>query len=546
MKSTNRKHKVDKNKKKLNIPTIERNLTLDVFCAYYSDVRTNPKNKRGKLVKQKNMESMLNTLMKECGRLQNKYMKYFSKKKYRDFIFSLPTHPNKEQREVFKEVDQISKKNWKSNHHWTKGCIEEAVAKLKGYHKRQRIAEVLVKNPEMTLNEVKVKLNDKYIKHNLYKNVKRAIDNTGAKLEIPATNRPRLNIGADTNLVLELFEDGILIKKLHIKEYTLDVFFPINVDHMKKFKNLTNIGYPTIRIKNNGDYVFDFLITSQVKTPKNQSNYLGIDPKMNNGFAAAIVYSNGSISKEIKPSKETLRHQKKIDRLKLDRKNKKTRLKNKLQSYSKLSEEEQIKKTQYLIDEINSISDKIKRINTALDWSAANDVVHLAKQTNSTICLEEVKFNDGDNHWRNSLFFEKVQHTAKAYGISLKGINPKNTSKTCPNCGAKLEDKTLEERTSRCPSCKEEGDRDYFAAIIMAKKGRGIRKKVDFRKTKNKKQIVKRVKEINEKKSMMIKWACLRWASSALKCYQVGNYIDSCKVPVKTGNTSFSCEVQAT
>lgn len=546
MKSTNRKHKVDKSNKKLNIPTIERNLTLNVFCAYYSDVRTNPKNKRGKVVKQKDMESMLNSLMRECSRIQNKYIKCFSKKKYREFILSLPTHPNKEQREIFKKVDQITKKNWKSNHDWTKGCIEEAVAKLKGYHKRQRIAEVLIKNPEMTLEEVKKKLNDKYIKHNLYKNVKRSIDNTGKKPDIPIINRPRLNVGADANLILELFEDGILIKNLHIKEYTLDMFFPVNIDHMKKFKNLTNIGYPTIRIKDNGDYVFDFVITSQVQTPKEQPNYLGVDPKMNNGFSAAIIYNNGSISKEIKPSKETLRHQSKIDRLKKDVKNKKARLKNKLQSYSKLSEEEQIKRTQYLVDEINSIRNKIKRINTALDWSGVNDIVHLAKQTNSTICLEEVKFNNGDNHWRNSLFVEKAKHTAKAYSISLKEINPKDTSKTCPNCGGKLEDKTLSERTSRCPNCKEEGNRDYFAAIIMAKKGRGVKKKVDFRKTKNKRQIVKRVKEIQEKKSTMIKWACLRWASSALKCYQVGDYIDSCKVPVKAGNTSFSYEVQTT
>lgn len=546
MKSINRKHKIDKSKKKINIPTIERNLTLSIFCAYYSDFQTNPKNKRGKFVMQKEMETLLNGLMKECGRLQNKYIKYFSKKKYREFILSLPTHPNKEQREIFKKVDQITKKKWKSNHDWTKACIEESVTKLKGHHKRQMIAELLIRNPEMTLYEVRKRLNDKYIKYNLYKNVKRAIDNTGKKPEIPVINRPRLNVGADSNLIWELYEDGLLIRKLHIKEYTLDFFFPISLEHMKKFKNLTNIGYPTIRIKENGDYVFDFVISSQVQTPKEQPNYLGIDPKMNNGFSASIIYSNDSVSKEIKPSKETLRHQKKIDRLKKDRKNKKNRLNNKLQSYSKLPEIEQIKKTQYLIDEINSISEKIKRINTALDWSAANDIVHLAKQTKSNICLEEVKFNDGDNHWRNSLFFEKVQHTAKAYGVSFKPINPKNTSQTCPNCGGRLEEKTLSERISRCPSCKEDGDRDYFASIIMAKRGRGVKKKVDFKRTKNKRQIVKKVKEIQEKKSVMIKWSCLCWASSALNCYQVGNFFGNCKVPVKTGNTIFSYEVQTT
>ena len=47
-------------------------------------------------------------------------------------------------------------------------------------------------------------------------------------------------------------------------------------------------------------------------------------------------------------------------------------------------------------------------------------------------------------------------------------------------------------------NCKEEGDRDYFASIIMAKRGRGVKKKIDFRKTKNRKQIVKRVKEIKK------------------------------------------------
>ena len=549
MNSTGRKHKVNKDKEKVNIPTINRNLTLDVFCAYYSNIRTNPKNKRGKLVSQKDMESMLNTLMKECARLQNKYIKHFSRRKYREFIFNLPTHPNKEKIEVFKEVDQITKKKWKSNHDWTKACIEEAVAKLKGFHKRQRIAEVLLKEPELTYKEIKDRLNDKYIKYNLYKNVKRAIDNTGEKLGIPIVTRPKLNIGADSNLILELYEDGILIRNVHIKENTLDLFFPVSVEHMRKFKNAINIGYPTIRIKENGDYAFDFVITSQVKKAKEKPNYLGVDPKMNNGFSAAIVYANGSISKEIKPSKETIRHQRKIDRLKQDRKNKKNRLKNKLQSYSKLPEEEQIEKTKYLVDEINSISNKIKRINTALDWSAANDAVQFAKQTNSTLCLEEVKFNDGDNHWRNSLFFNKVEHVSKAYGVCLKPINAKNTSTTCPNCGKRLEEKTLKERTSRCPHCKEEGDRDYFAAIVMAKKGRGVRKKVDYKKTKRRKQIVKKVKkvkEIKENKSMMIKWAGLRWTSSALTCYQVGNYIANCKVPVKTGNTDFSCEVQIT
>ena len=297
--------------------------------------------------------------------------------------------------------------------------------------------------------------------------------------------------------------------------------------------------------------MFDFLLTLQVKTPRLQPNFLGIDPKKSSGFAGAILYSDGNVSKEIKPSKETLRHQKKLDKLKLDSRQKQRRLTNKRQSYSNLPESEREAKVEYLVNEISLVREKTKRVQEALDWSAANDAVHLAKTTNSVLCLEKVSFNDGDNHWRNSQFYSKVEHVAEVNAVYFVSIPAKDTSRTCPKCGGVLEPKKLSERTSRCPNCGETGDRDYFAAVVMAKKGRETAKKghatpkqVNLQKSSRKRQIKKKVQEIRNKKSSMVKWAGIRRVSSALTCYCV-EYAASRRKSILT-NTAFSDKVQVT
>ena len=531
------------------VKTINKVLSLDTFSASFSNVQFNPREKRGVALSQTEASNLLNGLMSECTRLQNSYLQYFSDPKYRKFILGLSTHQCKDDIDIFKSLDSIQYPDWKSQHKWTRACVEESVAKLKGYHQRQMIAEVLSQDPDLPYSELKKQLGSKYVKFNLYKNVRRAVKN-GKELQVPNVARPRLGLGI-VNFKMSLCEDGILLKNVHVQKYTLDLFFPVPPELFRKYPNLTKVGLPVIRISSSGRYVFDFLLTLQVKTPRLQPNFLGIDPKKSSGFAGAILYSDGNVSKEIKPSKETLRHQKKLDKLKLDTRQKQRRLNNKRQSYSSLSESERESKVEYLVDEIALVREKAKRVQEALDWSAANDAVHLAKTTNSVLCLEKVSFNDGDNHWRNSQFYSKAEHVAGANAVYFVGVPAKDTSRTCPKCDGALVPKKLSERTSHCPDCGETGDRDYFAAVVMAKKGRETAKKghatpkqVNFQKSSRKKQIKKKVQEVRDKKSSMIKWAGKCWVSSALACY-CAEYTASRRKSEMT-NTAFSNEVQAT
>ena len=207
------------------VKTINKVLSLDTFSAAFSNVNFNPRDKRGVSISQPEASDLLNGLISECARLQNSYLQHFSDSKYRKFILDLPTHQRKKDVDIFKYVDSIQYQNWRSWHNLTRTCIEESVAKLKGYYQRQMIAEVLGQDPDLTYVELKKKLGNKYVKFNLYKNVRRAVKN-GKELQTPNVARPRLGLGMDSDIMTELCENGILLKHVHVQEYTLDLFFP--------------------------------------------------------------------------------------------------------------------------------------------------------------------------------------------------------------------------------------------------------------------------------------------------------------------------------
>ena len=157
------------------VKTINKVLSLDTFSTYFSNVQFNPRDKRGVALSQAEVSNLFNGLMSECCRLQNSYLQHFSDPKYRKFILGLPTHQRKDDIDVFKGVDSIQYSDWKSQHKWMRVCIEESVAKLKGYHQRQMIAEVLLQDPDLSYNELKKQLGNKCVKFNLYK-MRRAVN----------------------------------------------------------------------------------------------------------------------------------------------------------------------------------------------------------------------------------------------------------------------------------------------------------------------------------------------------------------------------------
>jgi len=68
-------------------------------------------------------------------------------------------------------------------------------------------------------------------------------------------------------------------------------------------------------------------------------------------------------------------------------------------------------------------------------------------------------------------FFYILDWKAKLYGREVIKVNPKDTSKTCSNCGYINHDLKLSDRVFKCPVCRLKIDRDLNASINILKRG---------------------------------------------------------------------------
>lgn len=99
---------------------------------------------------------------------------------------------------------------------------------------------------------------------------------------------------------------------------------------------------------------------------------------------------------------------------------------------------------------------------------------------NQAIIVEDLKIKDmmqnsylaqsiGDVSW--SEFIRQLEYKAEWYGVHLIKVDPKNTSKTCSNCGYINKNLRLEHRCWECPVCDTEHDRDVNAAKNILRRG---------------------------------------------------------------------------
>ena len=68
-------------------------------------------------------------------------------------------------------------------------------------------------------------------------------------------------------------------------------------------------------------------------------------------------------------------------------------------------------------------------------------------------------------------FFRMLEYKAQLYGRTLIKVEPKDTSKTCSNCGYIYHELKLSSKTFRCPKCGFRIDRDLNASINILKRG---------------------------------------------------------------------------
>ena len=115
-----------------------------------------------------------------------------------------------------------------------------------------------------------------------------------------------------------------------------------------------------------------------------------------------------------------------------------------------------------------------------LNHKIAKELVLIAKRMRRAIVIEklrEVKRNAKGKKLRKILhrwcyhdLIQKIKYKAKLEGIPIIDVSPRNTSKTCSNCGYVYK-KFKNQRLFHCPNCGLVIDRDLNASINIARKG---------------------------------------------------------------------------
>ena len=77
-------------------------------------------------------------------------------------------------------------------------------------------------------------------------------------------------------------------------------------------------------------------------------------------------------------------------------------------------------------------------------------------------------------HTNFSKFVSYLSYKASRAGRRVVKVNPRNTSKTCTECGYVKRDLTLSDRVFSCPKCGWVIDRDYNASLNTLRAGSGL------------------------------------------------------------------------
>ena len=220
---------------------------------------------------------------------------------------------------------------------------------------------------------------------------------------------------------------------------------------------------PTIRLNNKGQMVFD--IATEHDIDEKQTNKvvgvdLGkvepfvatlIDPESNHRSAPYHVRYKGRLGSLVKKEQQ--------------RRNLASHLHKKadLCSIHNRTDHANVLRT-----EANRVSAKATRIKHEISQCVASQIVSVANQNDAHISLENLSWLDAQGgRWPHAEIQQRIENTAKRYGLKVVRVSAKDTSKTCSRCGGKTSNNS-KTRIGSCNTCGFELNRDVSASREIA------------------------------------------------------------------------------
>lgn len=274
----------------------------------------------------------------------------------------------------------------------------------------------------------------------------------------------RLILGAvDRQMCSLAVEDNrlTLLWKCWDKEYLLSFNLPTYVAAYLNVKWCL----PTVRWEKRRGLVFDFAYGIDVDINKPNTLKSGVDLGVVVPYTAVVINSRGRNVAIYTTSPHLRRQYEKVGR----RKKEVVETREKIVKYENLGIDTTILKTQ-----VRRLRSKNKAAKTALSSQSASELSRkLEKHHLHEVNVENLKWVVGPkfgSKWDYSQQQDHIENALLKKGVSVKKVNPRNTSQTCHGCGSPVVHNT-KRRTVRCRRCQTEKDRDFNAAMNIAAGG---------------------------------------------------------------------------
>ena len=356
----------------------------------------------------------------------------------------------------------------------------EAYRIMVSWEERRDIYNELQEYPEdITYEDLKTATGRKYLKLNLFKNIKRM----KKAPETPRIKKPRLPISMTNTQysAISIHDQYILLYGLPIPDknnidYRVNLYFRLPDRFMQNHQAAiyTKLTRPVIHFNDKNQPVFDWTIQEYWPTPavkaREAESCVGVDCGKTNFITIARVHRDGRYTGGFTTSKATRKSRRTLDRRRAEmgRVTAKQARREVLAGKGKttLSPERAARFEAHRESLAGSIHDAWE----SYEWDVTADVMAFTGP-GEPVAVEDLKFNKGGAlHFRFSGFQEKLAHRCALTGHDFVRVKAAGTSSACPDCSKPLGDRE-EYHDTECSACAWAGDRDASAAVSIARRG---------------------------------------------------------------------------
>lgn len=222
-------------------------------------------------------------------------------------------------------------------------------------------------------------------------------------------------------------------------------------------RTITKFSLPNVSAKG-----FMFSV-EETPIPLSGPNTAGVDLGRVQPFTMVIVNPSGSVMAERRATPQLLATNTKRERILKEVRATRT----KAEAREALGLDAIIQREQ-----VRLLRAKSKRLGASLNAEMGSQIATLTEQHEvSLLRLEDISWASGSKYgskWAHGVARERVTHSVRRRGGKVQSVNARGTSQHCHACGTKIVHNT-KKRTVWCGECKSRLDRDYNAALNIAK-----------------------------------------------------------------------------